>query len=112
MTTTFAISSASTIALAAATRRSDRASSWRRPLRRTSKSFDLRACNARAVGEGGCVGGALPEKRAELLPSGLRVVALRFFQHQSNPLVSPLAALGLCGPDALMGSLRGGVDHR
>jgi hypothetical protein len=111
MTTTFAISSASTIALAAATRRSDRAPSWRRPLRRTSKSFDLRACNARAVGGGGCVG-ALPEKRAELLPSGPRVVVLRFFQHQSNPLVSPLAALGLCGPDALMRSLRGGVDYR
>jgi hypothetical protein len=61
--------SAPTLAPSAATRRSDRASSWRRPLRRPSKSLDLRACNARAVGGGGCVG-ALPEKRAELFPSG------------------------------------------
>jgi hypothetical protein len=110
MTTTFAISSASTIALAAATRRSDRASSWRRPLGRPNKVFAWAPIHAQAAGAGAMI--ALPEKRAELLPSGPRVVALRFFFHQSNPLVSPLAALGLCGPDALMRSLRGGVDHR
>jgi hypothetical protein len=45
--------SASTLAPSAAPRRSVRAApSWRRPLRPPSKSFDLRARNARAGGGG------------------------------------------------------------
>jgi hypothetical protein len=80
--------SSPTPAPAAAPLRSDRASSWRRPLRRPSKSFDLRARNARAGGGAGVRRVLLRTRRGH----GLLLGRLDGPPSDHEPQIRPLAA--------------------